>query len=192
MPRANRGINQKTICYNAVHQGNPMRIPARDFFANIFHRRWLRWLATAYLVYLALCIVIVMPLLNWGAGAIYQQETGRKLIYDPITINPFALSITATNIKDDMGDGTSQWSAERIHINVSLLQSLSHLAPTLDEVALNGIQLRLQKQAEDRWNFSDIEQHRASFPVESVQEPTATNELPRKARAMLFDFCAFT
>lgn len=157
-----------------------MQTPARTAFTKkvnlFFQRRWVRWLAATFAIYLALCVLVLMPLLNWGACALYQQETGRTLQYGLIRFNPFTLSITATNISDQNGDGTIHWSAERIHLNLSLVQSLLHLAPTLDNIDLDGIQIHAQKFVDGRWNFDDIKQHRAT--ILNVTAQPANDELP--------------
>jgi hypothetical protein len=157
-----------------------MQTPALLLFSrtlnSIFQRRWVRWLAATYISYLALCILVLIPLLNWSAGALYQQETGRTLHYDLIRFNPFTLSITAPNIRDENTEGNTLWSAERIHLNLSLVQSLMNLAPTLDDIDLDGIQIQVHKLVDGRWSFDDIQQHRATI-IDAPAQPIS-DELP--------------
>lgn len=153
-----------------------MKASARALLRQLWQQRAVKILLGAGLVYLAICILIVLPLLNWGAGAIYQQQTGRELHYDLIHFNPFTLSITARNINDNNPDGSPLWSAQRIHINLSLLQSLVHLAPTVDEVDVDGFWMHPQKAANGSWNFNDIMQYRTAQAAANPQPVPSADE----------------
>ncbi len=157
-----------------------MKASAGAVLRRLWQQRAVKILLGAFLVYLAICVLIVLPLLNWGAGVIYQQQTGRELHYDFIHFNPLTLSITARNINDNNSDGSSLWSAQRVHINLSLLQSIFHFAPTLDEIDVDGFRMHPQKSANGSWNFNDIMQHRTAQAA--VNPPPASNadddELP--------------
>jgi len=157
--------------------------------AKLWQQRAVKILLRAYVIYLAICIVVLLPLLNWGAGTIYQQQTGRVLHYDLIHFNPFTLAITARNIQDNSdfdnssfntSDDKLLWSARRIHINLSLLQTIIHFAPTLDEVNVEGFWMHPQKLANRTWNFDDIRQYRtAQAAANPVPAPTTDeSELP--------------
>jgi len=139
-----------------------MKASAGALLTQLWQQRAVKILLRTYLVYLAICILILLPLLNWGVGAGYQQQTGRVLQYDLIHFNPFTLSITARNIQDSNADGKPLWSVKRIHINLSLLQTLFRFAPTLDEVNVDGFWAHPQKLADKRWNFDDIMQYRTA------------------------------
>lgn len=147
----------------------------------VVHCRWLRWLAGIYLGYLTLCVLILMPLINWGIGAAYQQQTGRTLHYDLIRFNPFALSLTLPRIRDDNSDSTNLWSAKRVYLNVAVVQSLINLAPTIEQIELEGIQIHAHKLANGNWTFADIQQHQAALaaanPAAATSE-SAADELP--------------
>jgi hypothetical protein len=146
----------------------------------VLQQRAVKLLLCAYLAYLAICLLILWPLLNWGAGAAYQQQTGRVLHYDLIKFNPFNLSLSARNINDHNTDGSPLWSARRVYINLSLLQTLIHLAPTVDEVNIDGFWIHPHKLATGKWNFDDIRQYRSALEAKTPA-PAATadeNELP--------------
>lgn len=153
-----------------------MKASIGALLTQLWQQRAVKILLRSYLVYLAICILILLPLLNWGAGAIYQQQTGRELHYDLISVNPFTLSITARNIKDNNPDGTPFWSAKRIHINLSLLQTIIHFAPTLDEVELDGLWLHPQKLANRTWNFDGIRQYRTAQAAANPAPAPITDE----------------
>ncbi|MGV8835755.1 DUF748 domain-containing protein [Cellvibrio sp.] len=157
-----------------------MKASIGTILTQLWQLRAVKILLRVWLVYLAICILILLPLLNWGAGAIYQQQTGRVLHYDLIDLNPFTLSITARNVQDKNPDGNPLWSVRRIHLNLSLLQTIIHFAPTVDELEIDGLWLHPHKLANRSWNFDDIRQHRLT---QATANPTSTpitdeNELP--------------
>ena len=147
---------------------------------NIYQNRVVGWLAAIYLVYLTLCVLIVMPLINWGLNAVYQQQTGRTLHYNFIRFNPFALSLTLPNVRDNNSDGTNLWSAKQIYIDVAVVKSLINLAPAIDEIELDGINIHAHKLADGGWTFDDIQQHQAALAAAAPPETTdtTTDELP--------------
>lgn len=157
-----------------------MKASVGALLTQVWQQRAVKMLVRAYVIYLAICVLVVLPLLNWAAGAIYQQQTGHTLHYDLIHFNPFTLSITARNIKDNNSDGIPLWSASRIHINLSLLQTIIHFAPTLDDVELDGLWLHPQKLANSSWNFDDIRRYRtAQAAANPTPAPIADeSELP--------------
>ncbi|MCE3252839.1 MAG: hypothetical protein K0Q67_1859 [Cellvibrio sp.] len=157
-----------------------MKASAGVLLTQLLQQRTVKLLLRAYLVYLAICILVLLPLLNWAPGTVYQQQTGRVLHYNLINFNPFNLSITAHSIKDNNPDGSPLWSARRVHINLSLLQSLIHLAPTIDELTIDGFWMHPHKLANGQWNFADIRQYRTALETtEPMPEPAPDDgELP--------------
>lgn len=146
----------------------------------IYQNRFVRWLAAIYLAYLTLCVLIVMPAINWGLNAVYQQQTGRPLHYNFIRLNPFALSLTLPNVRDNNSDGTNLWSAKQIYIDVAVIKSLVNLAPAIDDIELDGINIHAHKLADGGWTFDDIQQHQAALAAAAPPETTdtTTDELP--------------
>lgn len=134
-----------------------------------------RALILVYLSYLALSLLLVLPLLNWLASPLYQQQTGRPLQHGLMVFNPFTLSLTLKQLADNNPDGSVLWSAERVHINFSLLQSLVNVAPSLDQFAATGVRVAAHKTSAGQWTFDDILQHQAAQPAApaSVDEEAA-------------------
>lgn len=143
----------------------------RQTLAGILGHKVTRRLWQAYVVYLAVSIVVLIPLLNWAGAAVYQQQTGRTLHYSLISFNPFTLAVTVHRPSDRNADGSVFWAAQKIQVNPSLLQTLFRFAPTLDAAVLNQVQVSVKKIAADEWNFDDILQHQANLP-----QPEATSE----------------
>lgn len=154
-----------------------MKASAGAFLTQLIRRPIVKWLAYSYLGYLGICVLIVMPLLNWGASLGYEQQTGRKLHYNLINFNPFTLSITAYALYDNNPDGSRLWSVDQAHIDLALFQSLTNMAPTLDEVSITGLWAHPQILKDRRWIFDDILQHQAALAAASpAPEPTSEEE----------------
>lgn len=152
----------------------------RRLFNTLKNHRLVRGVVSVYLVYLAVSVAVVLPLLNLLASPAYQQQTGRVLHHELIVFNPFTLSITAHHIRDINPDKSTFWSARRLHVNPSLLQTVFRMAPTLDRFETVDVVVHLQKRNENEWNFSDIVTHQDS--LESAEpnpgEDDADAEIP--------------
>ena len=152
----------------------------RRLFNTVKDHRLIRGVVYVYVVYLAISVAVVLPLLNLLASPAYQQQTGRVLHHELIVFNPFTLSITAHHIRDINPDDSTFWSARRLHVNPSLLQTVFRMAPTLDRFETVDVAVHLQKLNEDEWNFSDITTHQDSLaPAEqNPAEDDADAEIP--------------
>lgn len=129
-----------------------------------------------YTSYLALMMLVAMPLLNWLAPRIYHEQTGRELRFDNIVINPFKLSVSVYSPASDNPDSSQFWSAELLRADLSLA-SLWRWHLVLDELWLTGLDLQVDQTAKDRYNFSDILDYRAA---RAEPEPPETEQAPFK------------
>lgn len=142
--------------------------------------RFVRVLTCVYLSYLIISVAVILPLLNLFASSLYQQQTGRTLHHELIVFNPFTLSITAHQIRDSNPDDSVFWSARRLHVNPSLLQTIFRITPTLDRFETADVVVHLQKINNDEWNFTDIVTHLNSRALadENPQENESDSEIP--------------
>ncbi|HSC69344.1 MAG TPA: DUF748 domain-containing protein [Cellvibrio sp.] len=131
--------------------------------------RSLRWVLGIGSGYLLLCLLVVV-LLNWQVGKLYQQQTGRVLQSDLVTFNPFTFAITARDLEDHNPDGSLLWSAQQVQLNLAPLDSLLERTPILDAVEIEGLRLHPHLLANGSWNFDDILKHQAALPVETAQD----------------------
>lgn len=153
-----------------------MKATVNRWLMRIKQKKLIRSLLIVYLTYLALSLLLIQPLVNWGGNILYQQQTGRPLAYSFIFFNPFTLSLQVKNPLDIHPDQSMFWSASKIQMNFSLIQSLLTLAPTLDSIELEGFEVNLRKVADGNWSFSDILQHQRS--ISASQPAPADSELP--------------
>lgn len=148
----------------------------KAFIRPLFQHRFIRLASYIYLAYLLVCVLVISPLLTWGSGKLYQQQTGRTLEHGVVSFNPFTLAITARNLQDKNSDGSVFWSTDRLALNLSLLQSLSHLNYTLDSISIDNVYLHPQIVKNGKWNFEDILQHQKSLKPVDTKQPTQTGK----------------
>jgi len=133
----------------------------------------IKFIVIAYLVYLALMLLVATPLLNLLAPTLYRAQTGRELRVENIIVNPFRLSVTALEAASDNADGSPFWSFDTLLADLSL-SSLWRGYPVFDELQLLNLNLQVNQTAPDRYNFTDILEHRAAraTPQPQPQEPS--------------------
>lgn len=138
-----------------------------------FARKIIGLIATAYLLYLIAVALIMVPAANGLLPTLFQQQTGRTLQFRSITINPFTLSVTLNDVRNDNPDGTLFFAASELHADVSL-RSLWH-GLTLDELRVAGLQLHVAQTDTTRYNFSDIIDFRQRHLPQTAPAPTTDN-----------------
>ena len=157
--------------------------------------RWLKIIAAAYAIYLALVLIVATPLLNIFAPKIYREQTGAELTLEHIIwINPFTLGTTIHKASSTLktqpphGDRNPFWSFDELDINFSLASVWrGHLV--LDKLALRGFDVQIVQTAPDRFNFSDILTYRAAhFP----QRPAAASDTSNEPFAIEIEQFEFT
>ena|GEM_PF-426382 len=137
----------------------------------------IKYIVITYLVYLIFTLLVATPLLNALAPAIYRAQTGRELRVDNIIVNPFKLSVTLQHAASDNPDGSPFWSFDTLFADVSL-SSLWRGYPVLDELRLLNLSLDIKQTAPDRYNFTDILEHRAAREDKPQPPPQATESKP--------------
>lgn len=118
----------------------------------------LRRLATAYALSLVAVTLIALPALNGLAPSLFKQQTGRDLQFGSITFNPFTLSIEIDRVRIDNPDASLFIALDDLRANFAL-SSLWH-GLTLDDLTLTALQAQVTQTTPDRFNFSDILDHR--------------------------------
>jgi len=143
--------------------------------------RLLKILFIAYLVFVALLVLVVSPTISYFLGPIYQQQTGRTLHYNGAGINPFTLTLYIYKARDDNPSGSTLWSFDELAINLSLA-SLFAKGVVLDEFSVKSLYVHPQKNKDGTWVFDDILKFRqqldASTPPAPDTKPDAASALP--------------
>ncbi|MEQ8515038.1 MAG: DUF748 domain-containing protein, partial [Chromatocurvus sp.] len=128
-------------------------------------RRTIRIFATVYLVYLAICLLVLLPAMNILAPRVVEQATGRTLSSELILFNPFSLTLELRGmaLKAQVDDEPALVAFDRAQANLSSA-SLWREGIVLDEVLLHGLAVNIRQYGEAEFNFSDL------LPEESATE----------------------
>ncbi|MFN2289348.1 MAG: DUF748 domain-containing protein, partial [Chromatocurvus sp.] len=136
-------------------------------------KRIIRIFAAIHLVYLALCLLVLLPAMNVMAPRLVEQTMGRTLSSELILFNPFTLSLEFRGIKlKAQVDGElALISLERARANLSLASLLGN-GVVLDSLSVVGLNLNLVRIDEDEFNFSDL------MPEAGAEADDGPTELP--------------
>ncbi len=133
------------------------------------------WLAVLLLAWPALAVLVAMPALEALLPKLYRDQTGRELQLGEVLLDPYQLRLTLRAAASADPDQRPFWSLREAMIDLSPA-SLWRRAIVLDSVRLDGLSLRVEQLAADRYNFSDILDFRAvHFPP---TEPEDDGPLP--------------
>jgi hypothetical protein len=143
-------------------------------------------IAAAYLLYLIVVVLVLVPAINGLAPIVFQQQTGRTLQFADITFNPLTLAVTVNRARNDNPDGTPFFSADTLRADLALKSLWSDL--TLDEIAVRGLQLTVAQTTAERFNFSDIlDYRRQRFGTHPEAAPAAAAPTPITVNSLHVD-----
>ncbi len=138
-------------------------------------RRICKILIYFYLSYLALVFIAVNPFLNYYAGVVYEQQTGRQLQYDKVGIDPFAVTLYAYQVSDRDSDGEKLWSFETFELDLSIA-SLWSDGIVLDYLLVDSLYVHPRKLKNGEHSWQDIIDHRVAMPVAAEDKPEKTEQ----------------
>ena len=125
-------------------------------------RRWpapittlLRLLGGVYLGYLALSLVLVLPLLNAAAPWAVREFLGRELRHELLLYNPFMLALELRGAEILEPDGHRPLALRRLRVDLSLA-SLWRPGIVLDALQLQELDVHVLRHADGRWHFDDL------------------------------------
>ncbi len=102
-------------------------------------------------------IMFILPgMISDRASRWVNEETGRDLKIESISINPFSLSVEVRKLSlsdIDQAKPFVSWDLLRVSLSMS---SLYHQAPIIDELHLDRPDIHLERLTADRFNFSDL------------------------------------
>lgn len=115
------------------------------------------------------------PLLKWQGETRLSALLGRPVTIAAVAVQPWSLSLTLQDvvIGTEPGAASSPAPAEpllrlaRLHVNVDI-SSLLRLAPVIEALELDGLQLRVARVAEGRYDIDDLI---ARFTPQSAAAP---------------------
>ncbi len=133
-------------------------------------RTIIRYLAMAYVGYVAVCVLIILPTLNFITPQLVQDSLGRELRSEIILFNPFTLTAEIRKASLLEHDGAVFVGTDRALVNLSL-ESLWRKGLVFDEVAVGALYVHVKRLADGNFNFSDMLGEPA--PESEVQASTA-------------------
>lgn len=118
-------------------------------------QKFLRIAAIAYLVYLALALLVISPALNLLPHRYLQENYGWELETGWVLLNPFKLSldISDADIRDPEGETVLSFSSGSVNLS---LGSLWRPGWVLDTFSLQNIFLGVTRISEEEYNFSSL------------------------------------
>jgi hypothetical protein len=128
--------------------------------------RVLRWLLAAVALYALAGFLIAPAVIKWQLTKILSRELARPVTLEKLSINPFALSVRARGfvIREPSGQeppgrepsaGKPAVSFDELYINASL-SSITRLSPVLDDVRLVRPVVRIVRNADKSYNYTDL------------------------------------
>lgn len=131
-------------------------------------------LASLYLLYVLLGFFLAPGLVRDNARQALEDLTGRQVTIEEVKINPLVLSATVNgfSIKDDQTEVLLGFN--QLYVNFQL-SSLFRWSWHFDEVMLDALTVRAQRNPGDAFSFDDvlahIEEQLAQAPEEKAPEP---------------------
>ena len=118
-------------------------------------RTIIRYLAIAYAGYVAVCVLIILPAVNFITPQLVQDSLGRELRSEIILFNPFTLSAEIRKAALLEPDGEVFVRTDRALVNLSIA-SLWRRGLEFDEVAVGALYVHVKRLADGSFNFSDM------------------------------------
>lgn len=146
-------------------------------------RKLLRYLVWLYLGYLVLAVLVLLPALNFLPSWFMQKQYGRTLATDIILFDPFGLALEIRGAALREVDGGDFASFDRAAVNLSL-GSIWRPGIVLDELAVEGLNLHLQRHADGQLNIADLVPPPAPEPPQPAE--------PSPPPALTIDNLVFT
>lgn len=119
-------------------------------------RRLLRTLLMAYLAYLALALLVLLPALNIAAPRLAEQYLGRRLDSELILFNPFTLALEVRKARLAEPEGGPFAALHRLEVDFGAWRSMTQPGFVLDAVAVEGLEVALRRFEDGRFNISDL------------------------------------
>ena len=119
-------------------------------------RRTFVVLGVVFLLYGVIGGLVAPPIAKKVIADKLGEQLGRVVEIDRISVNPYTFDATAEGVRILEPDRKSVFAAfKRLDLDASA-SSVTRLAPIVDEVTLDGLQVRLVRDGENHYNASDI------------------------------------
>jgi hypothetical protein len=134
----------------SIHHSN------KNFLRFFYRFKPLRFLiifvVILFLLYMALAYIFVPFLLTKVVQDHYHQATGHRLKSDDIVFNPFRFTLKVDHLKDS----ENLWQAERVLVDVALLESIRQHLVVINNIEINKFIANPHQSENGLWNFDDV------------------------------------
>jgi hypothetical protein len=111
--------------------------------------------AFVYCVYLALSLLLVLPLLNYLVPKLVEEHLNRPLNAEIILFNPFTLALEVRKLQLKETNNEPFAAVDQLEVNLSLA-SLVQSGVVLDSLVVEGLTLQIKRLPGNKFNFSDM------------------------------------
>jgi hypothetical protein len=111
--------------------------------------------ALVYCAYIALSLLVVLPLLNYFVPKLVEENLHRTLTAEIILFNPFTLALEARKVQLKEANDEPFAAVDQLEVNLSLA-SLVHAGVVLDSLIVDGLTLHIKRLPGNKFNFSDM------------------------------------
>ncbi|MEM1404022.1 MAG: DUF748 domain-containing protein [Pseudomonadota bacterium] len=118
-------------------------------------RKIIKGLGFLYLLYLAVAMVVVLPLLNVYTPRLVLENTQRELRSELLWFNPFTLALHAKGISLHEDDGHNPLAFRELIADLSI-GSLWDVGVVLDEFSLDGLKIHVLRYGDGHFHFDDL------------------------------------
>lgn len=126
--------------------------------------KWVRYAAYAFGLFALLAWLVVPPVLKWAVETKGAAALGRRISVEAAGFDPFRLEGRLDGLRIAEADEREAWISIR-HARANLsLSSLWHRALILDGVRLDEPRVRILRENDARYNFSDLIERFAAKP----------------------------
>lgn len=134
-------------------------------------RRYAARLAIVFGVLVLLGFFVLPPVVRAQLVARLGEALQREVAVERVRFNPFMLSLTVEGLRvREHGSETVVAGFDRLYANFQL-SSLLRGGPVVSELSLDGPQLRIVRQPDRRYNFSDLLERQAAPPAADAPLP---------------------
>ncbi|PIQ51365.1 MAG: hypothetical protein COW02_15500 [Comamonadaceae bacterium CG12_big_fil_rev_8_21_14_0_65_59_15] len=145
--------------------------PMKNTFLDHSWVRRLRWVVGGVAVLWLLGWLAVPPLLKSQLQSRLGEQLGRTVTVGQVDFKPWTLELTLQDVAvAHAGDAAPQASFQRLYIDMEL-QSVLRLAPVVDALQLDGLQLNLTHTGDGHYDVDDVLARFAAQPSQPTASP---------------------
>lgn len=108
------------------------------------------------LLYSVLGFFVLPKVISSQLPPLVKEQINRDLQFDDLQFNPFSMELDITGFTIKKSDANSFFKFQRFYINIAVLQSISDLTLTIDEIQIAQPNLFVIRDKQGLFNFNDI------------------------------------